>query len=54
MKIETKQVKRLNKHSGYIPMKKEEVGQEFIVLSKDLEHLIGADKNGCGEKETID
>ena len=42
MKIETKEVKTLNNHSGYIPMPKSEIGKEYIVMTqKELDYLMG-------------
>jgi hypothetical protein len=52
MKIVSKEVKKLNNTSGYIPMKYDEVGKEFIVMTlRELEFLIGRKYEQEIEKE---
>ena len=42
VKIEVKEVKKLNNTAGYISMKKEDVGKEYLVMTqKDLDYVLG-------------
>jgi hypothetical protein len=42
IKIITKEVKKHNNTAGYIPMRLDEIGKEFVVMSlRDLEFLVG-------------
>ena len=42
MKIETKEVRKLNNSAGYIPMKADDIGKEYVVLTqKELDYLLG-------------
>lgn len=41
LQIDTKEVKKLNDSSGYIPMSKNSIGETFIVITqRDLDYLL--------------